>query len=411
MNVVSTNSTTGNTWQNQQQVQEHNVYANWQSTQCWGVVTKPYTNSDINWLRQDEYTAGANPDASYLIANIPSGYTQTLAAANEVLRLRFRVPQTPPTPCVNGCSRSGNEQMRYLSISFQTTGGGTLASLPDSCPASPLTACTPLVQDPNGYVTLVVGTGVAQPPQATAANGYTWLDLSKITNYSQLNEIAIRNILTNSWFNCSAQMVPYKVGEATTADAGLMGFYAPLIDTPTVTFLPATATPVSGLTGLPGTCDIYPPGPPAVITPTNQQCSVLPSNPTMITSVTTECSNSLGFAGCTQVVVQANPPLAINGQGFGYFPLGIPYTGESNFLEVTDTTQGWTAGYTGSPCTVTLGEWSDSLISLIANVNQNGACPMAAGDQLKITVWNPQNILSTASFVAPVAAQTGAPRR
>jgi len=57
-----------------------------------------------------------------------------------------------------------------------------------------------------------------------------------------------------------------------------------------------------------------------------------------------------------------------------------------NIFDINDTTQGWSAGYTGSPCTVNIGEWSDGLISLIANVNRNGACPMAAGDSITVTV-------------------------
>jgi hypothetical protein len=92
--------------------------------------------------------------------------------------------------------------------------------------------------------------------------------------------------------------------------------------------------------------------------------------------------------------------------------MGLPYTGNSTFLQITDTTQGWSAGYTGNSCTVTIGEWSDGLISLVANVNQNGACPMAAGDALVVTVWNPQNAASTGSLGATVAAQSSeSPRK
>ena len=69
--------------------------------------------------------------------------------------------------------------MRYMSVSFDIPGGGTLASLPDRCPIDPVISCTPLIQDQNGYVTLIVGTGAAQPSWVTAANGYTWLDLTK----------------------------------------------------------------------------------------------------------------------------------------------------------------------------------------------------------------------------------------
>jgi hypothetical protein len=406
MNVVSTKSTVGNTWQNQQQVNEHNVYANWQSTACWGSI--PYTR--IQWLRGDEYVPGANPDAAYLYAFVPAGLPQTLFTASEVMRIRFRVPATPPTPCVNGCSRAGNEQMRYLSVSFQIPGGGTLASLPDSCPLNPAIPCLPLIQDANGYVTLVVGTGIAQPAWVTPANGYTWLDLSNVgnSNYLQLNEIAIRNILPSSWFNCSTQMVPYKVGEATAnaqdGPTGLMSLYAPLIDYPVASTLPATASPaMCGAAPCPSSCAVYPIGPPAVTGPLKQKCSVLLPSPITITALTTQCS----IPGCNQVIAQPAPPISITGTGFGSFPLGLPYNGMSKYLEIIDTTQNWSAGYIGDPCSVSIGEWSDGLISVIANVNQNGGCPLAAGDQLTVKVQNPQT-LSTATLTTTVVAPSGA---
>jgi hypothetical protein len=234
--------------------------------------------------------------------------------------------------------------------------------------------------------------------------------LSQIPNYLTLNEIAIRHILPSGWFDCPTQLVPFKVGEATTADDGLMGLYSPLIDYPLATKLPPTASEATCPKGYPGcgACGSFPDGPPAV----QPACQVLSTNSTTITSVTTQCSNIIGFTGCNQFVVQSNPPIAIAGSGFGSLPLGIPYNGNSNFLEITDTTQtpNWSAGYTGNTCTVSIGEWSDGLISLIANVNQNGACPMAAGDQLTITVWNPQT-LSSFAFPVTVVAQTGGVRK
>lgn len=391
MNVVSNNATTGNAWLNQVQVQEHNVYANWQTTSCWGTI--PY--SRLQWLRSAEYTSGANPDSSYLYAYVPAGLPQSLSDSHQVLRLRFRAPTTPPTPCTNGCSRSGNEQMRYMSVSFQVPGGATLASVADSCPANPVNPCIPLTQDANGYVTLVVSTGTAQPSWVTPANGYTWLDLSKGPNYLQLNQIAIRHILPASTFDCAAQVVPYKTGEATAAAAGLMGLYSPWVDYPVAANLPSTA---SALTG-PDSCSLFPAGPPAPITSTSQVCKTLPAPTVTISAVTTQCAQP----GCNAVVVQPQPPISILGTGFGSFPLGLPYTGNSNFIQITDTTQNWTAGYTGSPCDVSIGEWSGGLVSVLANVNQNGVCPMAAGDQLHITVWNPQT-LGSASYSATVAA-------
>ena len=393
MDILTTDTATGNSWLSQQQVQEHNVYANWQPTQCWGVIP----SGTMQVVRGDEYIPGPVPDGSYLFAYAPSGLPQALANAGEVLRLRFRVPTTPPTPCTNGCSRSGNEQMRYMSVSFDIPGGGTLASLPDSCPLNSIIPCSPLIQDPNGYVTLIVGTGVAQPSWVTPANGYTWLDLTTTGNYQMLNQIMIRNILPASSFTCAGEYVPYKSGQATGGGAGLMGLYAPVIDYPVAASLPQSASPITG----PDSCDAFPIGP-GLASP---QCGVqFPGTP-QIAAVTTQCD----MPGCNQVVVQSEPPISIlaTAGGFGTFPLGLPYQGNSNFLQIADSTQNWSAGYTGDACTVAIGEWSDTTISLVANVNQNGACPMAAGDQLTVTVWNPQTMTSASSTVT-VAAQGSA---
>jgi hypothetical protein len=195
-----------------------------------------------------------------------------------------------------------------------------------------------------------------------------------------------------------------------------MGLYSPWITEPVAgsapsTGLPEPATPIACPPGKLSctACDVYPDGLPAIISPTNQTCSVEPSNPITITKVVTQCAIPPAPPGCTDgVIVQSNPPINIIGQGFGYFSLGLPYTGNSNFVQITDTTQvpNWSAGYTGDPCTVSIGEWSDGQISLIANVNQGGACPMAAGDNLNITVWNQQSQKSFL-FSVGVSASSG----
>ena len=392
MNILTTDSDVGNTWLEQQQVQEHNFYASWRPTQCWGANSA----SQMQIVRGDEYIPGPDPDGSYLYAYVPSGLPQTLSDAGEVLRLRFRVPITPPTPCTNGCSRSGNEQLRYMSVSFDIPGGTTLASVPDSCPANSPLPCTPMVQDPNGFVTLIVGTGAAQPAWVTSANGYTWLDLTKVAtgDYHTLNQIMIRQILPASTFACSGTVVPYKTGEATGSATGLMGLYAPVIDYPVATSLPQTASPLTGNSS----CGVFPTGP-GYNSPT---CGVqLPTAP-QIAAVTTQCSQP----GCNTVVAQAQPPISILAAsgGFGNFPLGLPHRGNTNYLRITDSTQNWSAGFVGDPCTVDVGEWSDNLISVVANVNQNGVCPMQAGDQLIVTVWNPQTLASASLSLTVMAS-------
>ena len=393
MNILTTVTDTGNSWLDQQQVQEHNVYASWQATQCWGIIPA----SEMQIIRGDEYIPGPVPEGAYLYAYVPSGLPVTLANNQELLRMRFRVPTTPPTPCTDGCSRSGNEQMRYMSLSFDIPGGSTLASLPDGCPITPIQPCTPLVQDPNGYVTVIAGTGTPQPSWVTPANGYTWIDLttSPYGNYQTMNQIMIRNIIPSANFDCAGELVPYKTGQATSGGKGLLGLYAPVIDYPLASTLPTTASELTGNSS----CAEMPYGPGEV----SPSCGVtLPLTPA-IAAVSTQCVNP----GCRTVVVQPQPPisvLAVTG-GFGTFPLGLPYTGNSNYFQLTDVTQNWSAGYTGDACTVEMGEWSDTSISLIANVNQNGVCPMAAGDQLTVTVWNPQTLLSASSTVT-VQAQS-----
>ena len=204
----------------------------------------------------------------------------------------------------------------------------------------------------------------------------------------------IRDILPNSTFSCAGEYVPYKTGQATTAGAGLMGLYSPVIDYPVAASLPQTASPLTG----PSTCSVFPIGPGEI----SPQCAVqLPGVP-KIAAISTQCA----LPGCSQVVEQSQPPISIlaTAGGFGSFPPGLPYTGNSNFLQITDITQNWSAGFSGDPCNVLVGEWSDTAISLVANVNQNGMCPMAAGDQLQVTVWNPQT-LTSATATVPVIAQ------
>ena len=118
-----------------------------------------------------------------------------------------------------------------------------------------------------------------------------------------------------------------------------------------------------------------------------------------INSVITQCP----APGCNQFVAQRNPPITINGEGFGQFPSGMPFTGASDYLQIIDTTARWKAGYTGDACFVSIGSWSDQQIQLVANVNQNGICPLAAHDQLHVKVWNPQT-MALAVFELTVAA-------
>jgi len=377
LQIVANNSTAANGWLDSTQADLHRVYENdYLSNLCFAHDPQ----NMLVFLRGTEYVPGALPDGSYITAPVKAGLTQSLAAAGRVMRIRFQLPTTPPTPCASGCSRSGNEQLRYASLSFEVPGGATLASLADSS----------LTRDPNGNVTVIVGTGASIPSWITAANGYTLLDLTAVSGYQQLSGVNLRNIEPASTFNCSGEIVPYKTGEYTPG-GGLMGDYVPFADYP----LAASLLPVAGAPPARGGCAIFPNGQ-AGLPPS---CGVVTPNPIAITAVSTQCA----APGCNQVVAQAQPPLSIIGGGFGNFPNGVPFAGTSNYLEITDNTQNWDAGYSGDVCGVTISSWAANLIQLVANVDQNGMCPLAAGDQVTVKVWNPQSMTS-ATIIATVAS-------
>ena len=42
--------------------------------------------------------------------------------------------------------------------------------------------------------------------------------------------------------------------------------------------------------------------------------------------------------------------------------------GNSNLFQIINAKQKWYAGYTGAPCDVSIGEWSDGRISFQANI-------------------------------------------
>lgn len=373
LQVVANSAATGQAWLDSDQADLHRIYEN-------KLLPRLCFATDVRqvpaWTRGTEYVPGADPYGTYMTATLPSGVPQDLASEAKVMRIRYRLPVTPPTPCTSACSRSGNEQLRYLSLSFEDTGGNTLASVADSA----------FAEDPNGYVTLIVGTGTAIPSWITPANGYTFLDLTSLSGYQNLRSLKLRNILPAATFNCSGAAVPYRTNEYTPA-GGLMGEYLPVVDYPKAGSLPQVAPPLVQA----DSCGIFPDDNPDIL----PACGVAAFPQISLTAVTTQCA----APGCNQVVSQSQPPMSIIGIGFGDFPQGLPYSGSSNYLEITDSTQKWSAGYSGDPCTVSISGWDNDLIELVANINQNGMCPLVAGDQLTVNVWNPQSMASKAITV------------
>lgn len=244
LQVVTNTEAVGNTWLDTTQINTHKEYQNDYLPQyCYATDS----NNKLVWIRNGEYVPGPNPYSSYAFAAVPAGLPTKLAAAGDVMRFRFRIPKIPPTPCTNGCSRSGLEELRYMSLSF--LGTVTLASIADR----------DFVQDGNGYVTLIVTTGPRLPGWVLAANGYTVLELSAIEGYADLNQLLFRNIITANTFACSSYNIPISTSENTPA-GGLMGEYIPVVDYPMASSLPMKAAPLVQA----NTCLIYPAGSPGV---------------------------------------------------------------------------------------------------------------------------------------------------
>lgn len=368
LGIVTNVGNKGRVWMDQKQAADHQTYDEKYLPQlCYG--PGPIQNQ-LQWTRVEEYVAWTNPDAAYISAPVPKGLPQTLAATGEVLRIRVRVPVTPPTPCTNGCARTGNEQMRYMSLSFRNPDGTVFATLDDAA----------FTTDANGYATLIVGTGAAIPSWITPQNGYTYLDLTASSNYQDLSQITMRHMIPGPGFTCGGQVVPYRMSPATPA-GGLMSDYQPVADYPVAALLPQVAVPLVG----PGACDTFPNGDPGI----RPACGIFPSPVPEITSVITECH----IPECEYFVAQPNPPITIIGSGFGMFPSGVPFTGTSNYLRITNLTQGWIAGYAGTQCNISVNSWETGRIQLNADFDRHGACPISGGDKLLVEVWNPQTTI------------------
>lgn len=245
LSVVTTNKTTGPAWANSSQVSAHNSYAGTiQPQECY----PKDPGNGAQWLRAADYVPGYDTFASYLSVSVSASSVSTIVNSQEFIRIQFHIPTYPNTPCAmgGGCAITGNEQVRYRSITF-ASGTTSLASIKDS----------DMVVNPGGYVTLIIGMGTQPPANVTAANYYTYFDLSTVPNYQTLTNIQLRDILPNTNFQCSSFNVPYKTTEYNP-NGGYMGDYVPTVDYPTTAKLPTIPNPPVRA----DTCSIVPTQPP-----------------------------------------------------------------------------------------------------------------------------------------------------
>ena len=234
--IITTNLHPGGGWNDPAQTSAHDEFSySIQQDLCF--PQDPI--NQVRWNRSQDYIPGYNTAAAYLGFNLSSSKVKSLISGNQFMELRFQLPKMPDTPCLNGtCALNGSEQLRYRSISFGYS-KKTLASLDDAS----------FVQDPNGNVDIIIGFGAKPPAYVTAANHYTYFDLSSVPNFRQLTGVTMRDILPNMVFQCSSFQVPYLTTEYNP-EGGYMGNYVPTVDFVTADKIPQTAVPVNR----PGTC-------------------------------------------------------------------------------------------------------------------------------------------------------------
>jgi hypothetical protein len=180
-----------------------------------------------SWYGGPEYILAANPDTGYLSTGIPQkAKPVNLNAEEKVMRLRFRLPQTP---CASrSCELTGTEEMRYWGISFVEGERTVIKSISE----------LDLNPDENGYVDLVISFGTPLPEWVTTDNGYSVIFMPE----SDIRLMTLRNIVSGPGFECTLDNVPFKTSEHH-GNGGYLGEYAPFMTLPKAATLPPQAIP------------------------------------------------------------------------------------------------------------------------------------------------------------------------
>ena len=136
---------------------------------------------------------------------------------------------------------------------------------------------------------------------------------------------------------------------------------------------------------------------------------LIPVNETIHVIDTPAPSLSQGTPTITSVsaiLPQQAQPITISGSGFGTH---TPYTGDSNYIELIDTSAGgWDAGHAGAAVTLAVSSWTNTQIVLSGfsgSYGSHGWC-ISPGDQLSIRVWNAQTGNGPAAYPITVSSGT-----
>jgi hypothetical protein len=192
-------------------------------------TTAPYGADPLGsspWFGREEYLPG-QAVGRYLSTMLPID-PPTMNAQGRILQMQFRLPALPCRTSIP-CALTGNEQLRYWSITFEDAAGRSLATMSEFS----------LVPDVNGYVTVAMSFGTPLPAHVTSASGYSRIVVPAIP----VARLVMRNYLSSESFSCTTENVPIRTAEYHPA-GGYMGEYAPVVTFPTAASLPGTAAPL-----------------------------------------------------------------------------------------------------------------------------------------------------------------------
>lgn len=131
-----------------------------------------------------------------------------------------------------------------------------------------------------------------------------------------------------------------------------------------------------------------------IISSCSQSLGSMPSSNSSQNSSTRLSGSGPNITKVSKIKAKQYQKIVISGSGFGTMQ---PYNGDSEYLQILDTTGGWSAGYISSSQddTVTLDvtSWSDKKIVITGFTGGYGESywTLIKGDHLQISVWNAQD--------------------
>ena len=156
---------------------------------------------------------------------------------------------------------------------------------------------------------------------------------------------------------------------------------------------------ISGFTGKYGNFSLHV-GDNLLIKVWNSPSGLGPSSYSLVCGASTIASSATLVIANVSVSTTPTQTFTINGQGFGNLD---PYNGDSPFIEITNVTSSWNAGFSGgngqtpNGLMLNISLWTDNQI-VISGFTGSFPASFQAGDNLTFKIWNVPSGLGPASL-------------